>query len=152
MGPTSASSSGATQEQVRRQYRRIAAHVHPDKCDLGGAEGAFVRISHAHDQLLQQYNSRTGAGASSSCAFGRGAAAAASAADAGSTSDWQRDGQSYGFEWWGRWDAPDMEGVAAQQFAWSTQPTREHQEGRLWDIPMEVRMPGEESWECLFCW
>ncbi len=139
MDATSTSSGGVTQEQVRRQYRRIAAHVHPDKCDLSGAEGAFLYVSQAHDQLQKQYNSSTAAGASSGCAFNRQDDARSAAGSDAGASDWSGDGQCCGFQWWGRWETADTQGAAAQHFAWSTQPAKEHEEGRLWEIPLEVR-------------
>eukprot|EP00798_Chlamydomonas_sp_ICE-L_P004673 gene4673-14870_t len=38
---------------VRKQYRRMAAHVHPDKCQLHGAARAFQLISQALETLIQ---------------------------------------------------------------------------------------------------
>ncbi|EPS64515.1 hypothetical protein M569_10265, partial [Genlisea aurea] len=36
---------------VKKQYRRLALYLHPDKNQLPGAEGAFKLISEAHNVL-----------------------------------------------------------------------------------------------------
>lgn len=38
---------GASEQSVRRQFRRLAQQVHPDKCRCTGAEAAFKLISQA---------------------------------------------------------------------------------------------------------
>lgn len=50
----SAEGTGSTDAAVRRQYRRAAALVHPDKCDLPHAESAFRWLGQALKELLQQ--------------------------------------------------------------------------------------------------
>lgn len=39
--------SNATEADIKRQYRKLAAQVHPDKCHLEGAEEAFKLLGRA---------------------------------------------------------------------------------------------------------
>ena len=43
LGPT------ATQQEIKRAFRRLALTTHPDK---GGSAAAFIRVKWAHDEAL----------------------------------------------------------------------------------------------------
>ena len=44
----------ATAADIKRQYRKLAALVHPDKCALKGAEEAFKLLGKAAAQVTAQ--------------------------------------------------------------------------------------------------
>ena len=108
----------ATPEAVRRQYKRLAALVHPDKCGrLGGAAQAaagqgFQRLQAAAGKLLDSLEGGGGGGGSGG---GGNPARKRSRADAGGdigldgeeedeagSAGWAPDGG--GFPWWDAWD------------------------------------------------
>lgn len=43
---------GATSAKIRRAFRKGAQRIHPDKCDLPGAEVAFKLLAAAADTAL----------------------------------------------------------------------------------------------------
>lgn len=43
--------AAATEESIRRSYRRLALKVHPDKNSAPGAEAAFQKLTTAHEVL-----------------------------------------------------------------------------------------------------
>ena len=80
--------------EVRRQYRRMAALVHPDKCGLPHTTEAFDLLARAQDELL-----------GISC---RGKKRKHDANREGDESDHFSETftPDEGFEWWGEWDIP----------------------------------------------
>ena len=49
-------SSNASEQEIRRSYRRLALLYHPDKC--AGHQGRFQEINHAHDILSNRIKRR----------------------------------------------------------------------------------------------
>ena len=43
---------GAAEADVKRQYRKLAAQTHPDKCQLEGSEEAFKLLGRAVAHIL----------------------------------------------------------------------------------------------------
>ena len=95
---------------MRRQWRRLSALVHPDKCRVEGASAAFQRLQAAAEALVQAAEegsspaqrpgkrARTGSG-------GQGAGGLSEGEGEEEADDsWVPDGG--GFPWWGEWDAP----------------------------------------------
>ena len=147
-GPnSSAPSEPAAAERARQRYRRIAAHVHPDKCSLPGAQRAFQIIADAHAALQQQYGDSTSSGR-------RGPRTGHDSGACGSGDD-DEDGQyeQYaGFEWWGRWEFLDPLGAEVAE-ALRTEPTQQEaqEEGaHLWDMPLQVGRSA--GWPLLWGW
>lgn len=113
--------ASASSADVRRQYKRLAAVVHPDKCRLVGAADAFKHLHAAADRLLQSLqegegkhgpDGSSGHGSSPGSKRARTDHTGAEAWMNGSTSvnwddaiddDWLEDGG--GFPWWDEWDA-----------------------------------------------
>lgn len=99
---------------MRRQFRRLSALVHPDKCRLEGASAAFQRLQAAAEALVQaaeegsgpaeRPGKRTRTGSSGERTGGLSEGEGEDEAE----DSWVPDGG--GFPWWGEWDAP-----AAQQ-------------------------------------
>jgi hypothetical protein len=120
--------STASAADVRRQYRRLATLLHPDKSQLPGAEAAFKQLQAAADRLascVAEAEDGGPQGASTGrpskrpkTSTGRGAAGGG-AADAGTGWDeseddaWFRGGG--GFPWWEEWDAPVAAAAAGPQ-------------------------------------
>ena len=40
---------------IKKKYKELARMLHPDKCQLRGANEAFVKIGKAYDRLIQLY-------------------------------------------------------------------------------------------------
>src|SRR5829696_4918928 len=81
----------ASQDEIKKAYRKLARKYHPDTNKESGAEDRFKRISEAYDTLSdpekrKKYD-RTGSIFSGANPFGGGAGGGATAADFGSFSD-----------------------------------------------------------------
>lgn len=111
----------ASAADVRRQYRRLAALVHPDKCRLEAAAGAFQQLQAALQRLLRSLSAaqpgggehggarpskrpRTGSEAQheSDSSWQPGSEAECAEVEGEEDEGWFRDGG--GFPWWQRWD------------------------------------------------
>lgn len=99
----------ASTADIRRQYKLLAALVHPDKCAWSGAGEAFASLRAAADSLLEAAEQSTEAGTGSGGPRSKrrrtddaGGATAADDSDGGH--GWVPDGG--GFPWWDEWDAP----------------------------------------------
>lgn len=100
---------GATPADVRRQYRRLAALVHPDKCGVAGAAAAFQRLQAAAEALQGAAAAAEGGERRRKRARTRDGSPAASGdsgscSDSGGDDDWLPHGG--GFPWWEEWDQP----------------------------------------------
>lgn len=112
----------ASAGDVRRQFRRLSALVHPDKCHLEGAHTAFQRLQAAAEALqgaveeCSDAAERAGKRARTA-GGGEGSTAAATGSGGGEDEEeedgWVPDGGC--FPWWSEWDTP-----AVQQAASST--------------------------------
>lgn len=152
--------SAAAAADVRRQYRRLAALVHPDKCRLPGAAEAFQRLQAAAEALLAALQDGSGAPRSKRARTAAGAPAGSGAAAAGlsdgeddeeADDGWTPDGA--GFPWWDEWDAPQaavpaqqgQQGscdpgcdAAQQQAAAGTSAPEEQQDDELHSMPLDA--------------
>ncbi|GAB0495314.1 hypothetical protein MMPV_006613 [Pyropia vietnamensis] len=72
--------ASATEETIRRSYRRLALKVHPDKNTAPGAEAAFQKLTTAHEVLSDPARRRAYDLHGDAAEDGRAQAAAASAA------------------------------------------------------------------------
>ena len=99
---------------VRRQFRRLSALVHPDKCHLEGAHQAFQRLQAAAEALQRAVED------GGSDAAERPGKRARTAGGAGGGSEWdegEEEEDSWvpdggGFPWWSEWDAPAVQQAA----------------------------------------
>ncbi|KAL4428067.1 hypothetical protein ABPG75_002156 [Micractinium tetrahymenae] len=127
-----AGSSPTSAADIRRQFKRLAALVHPDKCAWAGAGEAFASLRAAADSLLeaaaQAEGEQAGRGSTSnkrkrtSSGGGRATAAGSDSLDGSDEEDgWEPDGG--GFPWWEEWDdsAPQPEAAAAAAAAAAAQ-------------------------------
>lgn len=103
------SCSPASAADIRRQFKLLAALVHPDKCAWGGAGEAFASLRAAADSLLEAATRREEAPAGSCSPRSKrrrtsdsGGGAAWDDSDGGE--GWVPDGG--GFPWWEEWDSP----------------------------------------------
>lgn len=101
--------ASATAASVRRQYKRLAALVHPDKCRLEGAAEGFKRLRAAADSLLEAV-SGSGPPAKRARAERSGSGAAAAAADDAELSSGEEEEDGWvpnggGFPWWSQWES-----------------------------------------------
>lgn len=44
-------SKTATDDEIKKSYRKLALKFHPDKCKLAGAQDVFKKIAQAYDCL-----------------------------------------------------------------------------------------------------
>lgn len=128
-------SRGASQGEVRRRYRQLAAAVHPDKCSEPGARSAFQRLQQGVQALLGSLEQRGEDGGSREWPVGakrrrtggtsgrrarRGGEGVRGETEAGSSpggsegADWLDDDEwlasdNGGFPWWGEWDEPAVQ-------------------------------------------
>jgi hypothetical protein len=96
--------AGASQEAIKKAYRRLAAQHHPDK---GGDADEFVKISNAYEFLTGKHGSSDGASD-----FGGGGSAAAKGPDALYEALFRFE-QEMGSQWMAR-GAPLLETVKSQ--------------------------------------
>lgn len=111
--------SPALAAHIRRQFKQLAALVHPDKCAWAGAGEAFASLRAATDSLLEAAAQGEEPQGGSSGASGRYSKRrrtdSSGGMDAVDDSDgegsWVPDGD--GFPWWEEWDSPAREPQAA---------------------------------------
>lgn len=107
----------ASAADVRRQYRRLAPLVHPDKNPAAASPEAFKRLRAAADALLEAVGGGSRRQAKRARTAGGGSdvageeAGGLSSGEEEEQEDWAPDGA--GFPWWEEWDMPASRGAAA---------------------------------------
>lgn len=106
----------ASAADVRRQFRRLSALVHPDKCRLEGAHEAFQRLQAASEALQRAVEE----GGAAERPGKRARTAGGASGSRGEGSEWEEGGEEEaedswvpdggGFPWWSEWDVPAQQG------------------------------------------
>ena len=92
---------GPSEAEIKRQYRRIAALVHPDKCELPHTAEAFDLLVRAQERLL---GSRHGGAKRKRVVVRTQRSGGGNQSDDTTTSS-ESTPDDEGFEWWGEWDS-----------------------------------------------
>eukprot|EP00195_Chlamydomonas_chlamydogama_P005146 CAMPEP_0202905606 /NCGR_PEP_ID=MMETSP1392-20130828/35172_1 /ASSEMBLY_ACC=CAM_ASM_000868 /TAXON_ID=225041 /ORGANISM="Chlamydomonas chlamydogama, Strain SAG 11-48b" /LENGTH=415 /DNA_ID=CAMNT_0049593783 /DNA_START=484 /DNA_END=1731 /DNA_ORIENTATION=- len=120
------------EDDVRRQYRRLAALVHPDKCGLPGAAEAFQYVSQAASELcsMRAEPKNPGCDGDDHQHWSSGQ---------GGFDREDRVEEEAGYAWWGRWECTAFEeALHANAEARSTVPSQQDMEDSvLWEMPIQ---------------